>query len=263
MVSLPKLLAFDLDGTLIPDGGVLVPLATRQALARVRDAGIQVAIITGRDVPPPDVLDAAQPVAVAGSNGGHILLNGVMHREARFTPADLRAVLAHQLHGARVIAFALDRVYVDLPPGAPVPEWLQRRPHAPLHEAPEEQIIKVGFWHPDIRHWRDHLSSSLPHLVLTGAQDPYPDFLTVTPSGADKGAALGAIAEALGLTLEQCWAFGDSDNDVAMLELAGHAVQVGRLPLLTPHADEVIEGPDQLGAFLNGLLDRLPQPARR
>lgn len=253
------LLAFDLDGTLIPDGGLTVPADTRAALSRLRGLGVAVAVITGRDLPPPDVLDAARPQAVATSNGGRIELNGVLHREVHFSPDDLRAVLAHGLEGARVIAFTMRRVYVDLPPGEETPPWLARREHAPLSQLPHDdgQILKVGFYHPDIQGWRDALGESHPHLVMTGAQDPYPEFLTVTPKGADKGAALVAIAQALGVSLTRTWAFGDSDNDVAMLEVAGHAVQVGGLPLLTPHADEVVAGPQELGAFLDGLAARL------
>ena len=92
---------------------------------------------------------------------------------------------------------------------------------------------------------------------MTGAQEPYTDFLTVTPSGAHKGAALIAIAGVLGIDMARTVAFGDSDNDLAMLEVAGHAVQLGRLPLLRPHADETLEGPETLGAYLDALADRL------
>ena len=52
-------------------------------------------------------------------------------------------------------------------------------------------------------------------------------------------------------------AFGDSDNDVAMLEVAGHAVQLGDLPLLRAHADEMLSGPEALGAYLDALADHL------
>jgi HMP-PP phosphatase len=248
------LLAFDLDGTLIPDGGLTVPEGTRAALARLRGLGVRVAVITGRDQPPSDVLDAAQPVAVATNNGGTIEVNGEPHWEAHFDPDDLRAVLAHKLQGARVIAFTARRIYVDAPAGTPVPEWLAQRDHAPLSELHgESQILKVGFYHPGIRGWRDALAQSHPHLVTTGAQEPYTDFLTVTPSGADKGAALVAIAGALGIPLQHTFAFGDSDNDVAMLEVAGHAVQLGTLPLLHQHADESLSGPEALGAYLHTL----------
>ncbi|MGY2892658.1 HAD hydrolase family protein [Deinococcus sp. UYEF24] len=254
----PRLLAFDLDGTLIPEGGLLVPQATRTALERLRGLGVQVAVITGRDQAPPDVLDAARPAAVATNNGGTISVGGQLHSEAHFGPDDLRAVLAHSLQDARVIAFTAGRIYVDAPPGTPTPEWLSQRPHAPLSAIPAgEKILKVGFYHPGIRGWRDALSTSHPHLVMTGAQEPYTDFLTVTPSGAHKGAALIAIAGALGIDMAHTVAFGDSDNDLAMLEVAGHAVQLGRLPLLRPHADDTLSGPEALGAYLDALAEAL------
>lgn len=263
------LLAFDLDGTLIPEGGLTVPAATRAALGRLRGLGVRVAVITGRDEPPQDVLDAARPAAVATNNGGTITVNGEVHQEAHFDVADVRAVLAHELQDARIIAFTARRIYVDAPAGTPVPEWLARRDHAPLSELGEDeaQILKVGFYHPGIRGWRDALAQSHPHLVMTGAQEPYTEFLTVTPAGADKGAALVAIARALQVPLQHTFAFGDSDNDVAMLEVAGRAVQLGTLPLLHPHADESLDGPDALGAYLDALARQLethrqapPQP---
>ncbi len=258
-VSPLRLLAFDLDGTLIAEGGQKVPAATRAALARLHQLGVRVAVITGRDQAPADVLDAARPDAVATNNGGTIRIGEDLHAEARFDPADLLAVLAHGLDGARVMVFTAERIYIDLPAGTPTPDWLQHRPHSPLaaleHDRPS--ILKVGFYHPDIRGWRDALSASHPHLVLTGAQDPYPDFLTVTPAGADKGAALVAVAGALGIDMAHTTAFGDSDNDLAMLQVAGHAVQLGQLPLLRAHADEVLSGPEALGAYLDALADRL------
>ncbi len=254
----PLLLAFDLDGTLIPDGGLTVPASTRAALARLRTLGVQVAVITGRDAPPPDVLDAARPAAVATNNGGTVRVGDQHHLELHFGQDDLRAVLAHGLEDARVIAFTAHRIYLDAPEGTPTPDWLRDRQHAPLSALPEdERILKVGFYHPGIRGWRDALTQSHPHLVITGAQEPYTDFLTVTPAGADKGAALLAIAGALGIAMAQTVAFGDSDNDVAMLEVAGHAVQLGDLPLLRQHADEALSGPEALGAYLNALAERL------
>ena len=207
--------------------------------------------------PPADVLEAARPAAVATNNGGHIRLNGQLHRELHFHPADLKAVLAHGLQDARVIAFTAERVYIDLPPGAPVPYWLSQRQHSPLSEAPGTGVLKVGFYHPQIGAWRDALARSHPHLVMTGAQPPYNDFLTVTPAGADKGAALLAISQALSIDMAHTVAFGDSDNDLAMLELAGHAVQLGSLPLLRPHADEQLSGPEALGKYLDRLAQRL------
>lgn len=254
----PRLLAFDLDGTLILEASLTVPAATVSALARLRQLGVQAAIVTGRDQPPPGVLEAARPVAVATSNGGHIELGGQMHTSLRFSETELAAVLGHQLGDARVIAFTHRAIYVDVPPGVAAPEWLAQREHRPLRDAPAGEVIKVGFYHPEVASWRDELrGGGYGHLVFTGAQPPYPEFLTVTPTGADKGAALSVIAQQLGVPMERVTAFGDSDNDEAMLALAGRAVQVGHLPLLAPYAHEQVERPEELGAYLHALADEL------
>ena len=255
----PQLLAFDLDGTLILEASLTVPEATISALARLRRLGVQAAIVTGRDQPPPGVLAAAQPVAVATSNGGQIEIGGQLHTELRFSEAELAAVLGHQLGNARVIAFTSRAIYVDLPPGVwPRPSgW----PAASIFRSARPRRARSSRWAfttPEVASWRDELrGGGFGHLVFTGAQPPYPEFLTVTPSGADKGAALSVIAEQLGVPMERVTAFGDSDNDEAMLALAGRAVQVGHLPLLAPYAHEQVERPEVLGAYLHALADEL------
>lgn len=255
--DLPLLLAFDLDGTLIPEQGREVPPGTAQALARLRALGVRLAIITGRDAAPGPVWEAAQPDAVATNNGGRIEIDGQVHTEARFSAHELEAVLAHELEDARVVVFTPDALYVDLPPGTEPEGWMRARQVRPLAEAPPGGALKVGFYHPGVADFAARLRETHPHLVLTGAQPPYEQFLTVTPTGAHKGAALTLIAEALGVPLERTVAFGDSDNDVAMLELAGYAVQLGALPLLAPHAHARVAGPEALGEYLHGLARRL------
>ncbi len=255
--GLPLLMAFDLDGTLIPDQGRRLADDVQAALKRLRTLGVRLAIITGRDTPPRDVAEAMQPHAVATNNGGRILVGDELRAEAQFSAADLEAVLAHELADARVVLFSAGTLYVDLPAGQQPEPWMLTRRCLPLNGAPTEGILKVGFYHPQVAGLAGRLRDSHPHLVLTGAQDPYPSFLTVTPAGAHKGAALALIADALDIPHDRTVAFGDSDNDEAMLEIAGHAVQVGQLPLLERHAHTRLERQGDLGAFLAGWADRL------
>lgn len=257
--GLPLLMAFDLDGTLITEQGRAVDAATAAALVRLRGLGVKLAIITGRDVAPDAVIEAMQPDAVATNNGGRIVVGGELHTEARFTPADLEAVLAHELSGARVVLFTAQRLYVDLPDGTQPEPWMVARKYGPLSDAPTDNILKVGFYHPQVAGFAGRLRQSHPHLVITGAQDPYLSFLTVTPQGAHKGAALTLIADALKMPHNRAVAFGDSDNDEVMLEVAGYAVQVGSLPLLTRHAHTRLDDQTDLGAYLGAWADRLGQ----
>ncbi|MFN4252412.1 HAD hydrolase family protein, partial [Deinococcus sp.] len=135
-VTLPLLMAFDLDGTLIPDAGREVQPDAAQALARLRALGVKLAIITGRDTPPSPVLRVMEPDAVATNNGGRILIGEDLHTEARFSDADLEATLAHELDGARVVLFTADGLYVDLPPGVEPEPWMVLRQFRPLADAP-------------------------------------------------------------------------------------------------------------------------------
>lgn len=249
----PLLLAFDLDGTLLADGGHEVPPTTAAALELLRPTGIQFAVVTGRDSVPPHVLDTLQPQATATNNGGRIEVAGQLHHQSRFTPEDLQAVLNHELEEAGLTVFTEEGLFVHVPKGGQPEPWMTKRGFRPLTEFGGQVALKVGFYHSGVVHHAKRLRQSHPHLVMTGAQEPYPHYLTVTPTGADKAAGLTLLAKALGIPLERTVAFGDSDNDEVMLELAGFAVQVGTLPLLAPHADAQLTSHLELGKYLERL----------
>lgn len=255
--TLPLLLAFDLDGTLVPELSNEPPAATVTALARLQQLGACLAVITGRDRVPAPVSAQVPFDAFASQNGGRIEIGGELHTTTRFTDAELEAVLAHELQDAQLILYSEGTLYLDLQEGETLPDWIATRGHRPLVEARGKAIEKVSFYHAAVSEHAQKLQAAQPQLVLTGAQPPYPDYLTVTPSGAHKGAALGLLAEALGVPLERTIVFGDSDNDIAMFEVAGYAVQSGDLPLLAEHADESISGPEALGEWLGKLADQL------
>ena len=52
------------------------------------------------------------------------------------------------------------------------------------------------------------------------------EYLELLPLGANKGSALAKVAERYGVAAEQCIAFGDSWNDISMLEWAGLGIAV-------------------------------------
>ena len=55
----------------------------------------------------------------------------------------------------------------------------------------------------------------------------HPSFTDITLQGADKGNALRQMAKHLGLSLEECIAFGDGGNDISILQTAGIGVAMG------------------------------------
>ena len=69
-----------------------------------------------------------------------------------------------------------------------------------------------------------------------------PDNIEVTAAGVDKGSALLALADLLGIPHENTLAVGDSENDRAMLEKAGvSAVMANGIPEVKALADYVSE----------------------
>lgn len=246
---LPPLLAFDLDGTLLPDGAQEASPEMLSACAKLRGRGALLALVTGRVRLPPGLAEAVRPAAVATSNGGRVEVGGEVKRELHFSEEELRRVLAFELPQARVMAYGAD-TYAGGPP-----EQLAatQRSYRPLDEA--RDVGKITFVHPEAASHVERMRGLHGHLVLTGAHPPYEQFLTVTPQGADKGAALALLAAELGVPLSRVAAFGDSDNDLTMLREAGFAVQVGNLPLLRPHARAHVASQTELAAYLTRLAE--------
>lgn len=251
--GLPLLLAFDFDGTLVPDGRPELPADLAPVLRCLSEQGVRLAAITGRDVLPPGIEDAVPFDGVATQNGGHVEVGGAVKQALYFSDEELEAVLAHSMQGVRLMMFSGGQMYVDLPEGqVPTTQQLARNPR-PVAEIPRGRVQKVNFFHEGVAGHAAHLRGHPAGFTVTGAQPPYTQMMTVTPKGAHKGAGIELLARELGVPLSRTIVFGDSDNDLAMFGVAGYAVQVGDLPLLAEHADERIEGPEVLGAWLEGL----------
>ncbi|GHF45597.1 HMP-PP phosphatase [Deinococcus metalli] len=252
----PRLLAFDLDGTVVEDGGMRVPARTRGALARLRAQGVAVAVITGRDDVPPDVMDALAPDAVALHTGSLILRGEEVVHQVSLTAGEIAAVQARRPPGGHLLALTRGCVYADLSPLPDVDAWrtrwaLAHRPFMPFDPLPAGGVMGLWCFHDDIGTWRAGVEATCPHLPIVGAQPPYMDNMNVSPAGVHKGMALERVAAALDVPLERAWAFGDSDNDLPMFAVAGRAVQVGTLPLLAGHAHHRVEDVSALGAWLD------------
>ncbi len=73
---------------------------------------------------------------------------------------------------------------------------------------------------------RIKIEQALEGNCLLNPHGPHPS-ADVTVLGIDKGTALLAVAQALGVAIEDTYAFGDGINDLCMLEAAGHGIAMG------------------------------------
>ena len=232
-VGRPRLVASDLDGTLLGDDG-LISARTARALTRVQEAGIEVVFVTAR---PPRWLDGLADVV--GSHGVVLCLNGAAVYDAARrevlseTPlADelVTALLADLRRALPGISFAAERATGmvaehGFPHGHRVPPGT---PHAAtLEELLDGRTGKLLARCPDVP--AADLVARV-HEALDGralvADSGAAGLAEITGPGVTKAVALAAWAAERGILAEEVWAFGDMPNDLPMLGWAGRSFGV-------------------------------------
>jgi phosphoserine phosphatase len=125
------------------------------------------------------------------------------------------------------------------------------------------EIIRRGFQTAIITGGLDVLANEvarelgIPHVIANGLELDGSGHLTgegilrVEPRHKDEN--LAQLAEALGISLEECVAVGDGKYDVSFLKKAGLGVAVGKDPELRIIADVVIEDFDHFPRLLDYL----------
>jgi hydroxymethylpyrimidine pyrophosphatase-like HAD family hydrolase len=266
--GLPKLVATDLDGTLVRSDDT-VSAYTHQVLQRVRAAGIWVVGATGRGARLVGLTRRDIPSA------GHLVLAGggrVVDLVVADTPVTL---LDRRLHGpsAAAMVATLEAVVGPLSvmvearddPGAPLygdydPDWPwpERVAAKPLAESLNGDVIKVMVRaHGDTDELLAVARTVIPPDAASLTQAGL-GYVEIGPPGVTKATGLSVVAERLGVDPREVLVFGDMPNDVSMFQWAGWGrVAVGNAhPEVRALADEVTSTNDEDGvaAWLDRLL---------
>lgn len=251
-----KLLALDLDGTLLDSTGK-VPEPNRRAIRAAEDAGVLVTIATGRR------FRDALPVGIEMEfNAPLITHNGALlkYAESLETVAasilDLdatreivrvgkrfggNALVSADPHGKGSMLY--DRVSADNIPLQRYLEWSTRLHGdeaeqalmhvADLHDAlPDHEVIHISFsgqCEPMDR-MLGFLKNELGDMVkILPTIYPRLDFtlIDILPPDASKGSGVEKLAILNGLTAENVMVIGDNFNDLDMLRFAGTPVVMG------------------------------------
>ena len=230
-----KLLATDLDGTLLDEQGHINE-EDIAALRRARKMGVTVVVATGRMPatigPFLDRLEVTTDEPVVGGQGavtalrnGDILHMFTIPREiivqgaaiARTFDAVPTLYTAHDIFMER-IAFSPEQDEYWLAGGIPI----RYDPDALAHI--DGDLIKLLIVQPDV---------SVVPAMLEALQARLGDratvvrshhwFVEVVNKDASKGAAIAWIAKQRGIRQDEVLAIGDAGNDVSMLRWAGHS----------------------------------------
>jgi Cof subfamily protein (haloacid dehalogenase superfamily) len=248
-----KLLAFDLDGTVVTKTAE-IPDPIRSAIKRAENAGHTVTVITGREETSArrfvDQLEVRVPYGTAqGARVAH--RDGRVLHESKLTGEVVTDLVG--LAGEKPAFFIATGSHFFVPqPEHAGWDWARTEGHNVTDFAlyathPAFKVMFVANPKEDgaLESLHARFLAHHPNLSYYPWEGKY---LEVTAGDAHKGEALKRIASDLGIAREDVIAFGDGLNDLSMLEWAGYGVAVGEFE--AHHAgvgDETIPRPEDGG----------------
>ena len=237
------LIFFDIDGTLLDNEEQVVPESTIRSIGRLREKGHQCFICTGRcrDIWPKEILDIGFD-GVVGGCGTHIIYHGEELLHHTLSP-ELQREIADDL-----VTYHVDGVlegsahsYFHHEPWMPAVVGFFKTPR-PTRDigrkvSPEFEAGKIEFL--DAEHldfdkmalWYDETGD------MAGFKEKYedrfdfierdPTFYEIVPKGFSKATGIRYVCEHLGVDRRFTMGFGDSTNDLTMLEYCEVSVAMG------------------------------------
>lgn len=231
-----KLIVLDIDGTLTNSKKEITP-ATKEALIKIQEQGVYVAIASGR--PTPGTRKVAEELElsrfgnfVLSFNGGRVI--NCKTKEVvldKTISAEMAGVLCEEAikHGVGILTY--DNEYALA--GTEVDEYMEL----------EARINSIEM--KQVGNFKDYVDFPVNKCLMTGKpermaelekelKEKYagklnifrsePFFLELMPKGIDKAAVLKNFLPFLGITRDEVICCGDGYNDKTMIEFAGLGV---------------------------------------
>jgi Cof subfamily protein (haloacid dehalogenase superfamily) len=229
----PRLVALDIDGTLV-DGSNEMSDVVRQTVLAIRDSGVATVISTGRAIPgvmdTVDKLGFTEGYAVA-SNGAVVFQYDpveVIH-SVTFDASDAVRRVMEQVPDAIVAVEEVGRGFrVNRP--FPEEEFSGQFVVDDVEKLIAEPVTRVVIRSTD--HTPAEFTAIVHDLGLTGTNYfiGYSAWLDLAPEGVSKASGLDFLCERLGVAQADVLAVGDGNNDREMLQWAGRGVAMGHAP---------------------------------
>lgn len=228
---LPRLIATDLDGTLLRGDGSVSP-RTRAALEAMQAHGVEIAVCTARPVRWMRGLAEA-----SGLGGSAVCANGAviwdLTRETLLDSFPVACEAAHEVvHRLRRHAPEGAWAVEDVDGFGHEPEYRVRWPvpddavvddiEALLARPPVKLLLRP-YLEPGDDAFAARARELVADLVELTWSDASATLLEMSAAGVSKRSGLEALCAARGIAASEVIAFGDMPNDVSMLRWAGRA----------------------------------------
>lgn len=226
-----KLIVSDVDGTLIRDGMIHITPRMHRLVQEMKEHGILFCAASGRPfnglrqefAPEKDDIAYISESGSIGGYDGELFYNKPLERETVVNLVkDIRA-----REGRNVLYSQLDSTYIETSYGSRFYKYMVDDLCYPTLLVPDlleltDPCYKVascnfdGFAQ-DLDFYREKYAKDNT-VVASG-----PFWVDIIPKDVNKGTCLQALMNKLGIAEDEILAFGDQENDLAMLKLAKHA----------------------------------------
>lgn len=232
------LIALDLDGTLLKNDKTISP-KTKKVLQKAKEEGHLVMIATGRPYRSSEMYyrELQLDTPIVNFNGAFTHHPQQANWGFYHEPLDVKvakdiveACSSFQLHN--IIAEVMDDVYFHYHDEKLLEIFSYGNPKITtgdliryLHDSPTSMLIHTE--EDQLQKIRDHLSSVHAEVIEQRSWATPWNVIEIIKAGLNKAVGLKKAANYYGIPAERVIAFGDEDNDLEMIEYAGHGIAMG------------------------------------
>ncbi|WP_010305712.1 Cof-type HAD-IIB family hydrolase [Kurthia senegalensis] len=245
----PKVVFFDIDGTLTTSDTGDIPLSAKESIRALQQQGIHVVAATGRPYSMCADLEELGIHTMITANGAYARRNDDIIYEARVEPTFQKQLMAFARVQGNALTFYNDAFYRNELETAQLSEAMKdafNMTHLPpvlpsetcqvnliCLIATAEQMAPYEEKFPDIIFQRWH------RTIVNALQRPN-----------SKSIAIAHVLAYFGYTKEEAMAFGDGYNDVDMLTYVGFGIAMGNAPdAVKEHSDYVTKSAADNGIY--------------
>lgn len=230
-----KLIATDIDGTLVPDGTAKIDTRMYDVIKRLKEHGIIFAGASGRQF-----TSMAKLFSPVKEDIYYITENGAILRDAkRVYKMDVieRSVLMEMIRDVKrlkdcdIMLCGKDSAYCE--DKSEMFYWMRDSYRYNIEVLGDfethlqDDIVKMSIYHKDnaeevVNEWFTPKWSKYFKIGCAGVM-----WMDIVNPDADKGSALRALQKHLGISREETMAFGDNLNDLGLLESAEESYAIG------------------------------------